>query len=257
MKSKIVVLSFGVFVTTVFLLFQSCRKINLATQLGQDVIPIVDNINTFDTILSVETYNELFTLLNDTVYLLNNDEHFLGKISNDPLFGNTDARLFLQLKPVLYPHTFGRTDSLKIDSIVLVLGYNQTYGDTLQDQTVNVYKLDNNVDFRRDSSYNIRTNSFTYGNLLGSKSFKPRSLKDSVFAFRDTTSHQLRIRLKNSFGQTLLNYDSTNAYRSDSAFRTYFKGFALESSLGNAVMGFDLNSGNTKLAIYYNYPKRQ
>jgi hypothetical protein len=65
----------------------------------------------------------------------------------------------------------------------------------------------------------------------------------------------LRIRLDNSFGQRLLNYDSTNAYKSDSAFNTYFKGFAIQSYSGNAVMGFSLTSSNTKLAIYYNYPK--
>jgi hypothetical protein len=57
-----------------------------------------------------------------------------------------------------------------------------------------------------------------------------------------------------------LNYDSTSgingAYASDSAFKTKFKGFALRSmSSGNAVMGFDLGGTNTKLAIYYRYPK--
>lgn len=71
----------------------------------------------------------------------------------------------------------------------------------------------------------------------------------------------MRIRLDDSFGQRLLSYDSirtsTNgAYASDSAFRSKVKGFALRSmSGGNAVMGFDLGSNNTKLAIYYRYDK--
>ena len=255
MKSKIVVLSFGIVVTAFFLSFQSCRKINLSTQLGQDLIPPVDNITTFDTTLSVEAYNDLFTLLNDTLRLFSNEEHYLGKITNDPLFGETDARLFLELKPGAFPHKFARADSLTIDSIVLVLGYNSTFGDTAQPQTVTAYKIDNTVDFRSDSSYNIRSNNFTYSTLLGFKIFKPQNLKDSVFAFRDTTNNQLRIRLQNNFGQTLLDYDSL-VYKSDSVFRTLLKGFALQStSGGNAVMGFDLNSVNTKLAIYYNYPK--
>jgi hypothetical protein len=47
---------------------------------------------------------------------------------------------------------------------------------------------------------------------------------------------------------------ANNAYSSDSAFKTKFKGFALKStSSGNAVMGFDLSGANTKLAIYYRY----
>jgi hypothetical protein len=59
----------------------------------------------------------------------------------------------------------------------------------------------------------------------------------------------------------LLNYDTTasnghtNAYSSDSTFRANFKGFALESVSGNAIMGFNLSGTNTKLAIYYRYDK--
>ena len=255
MKIRIAALSLGLIITTGVLFFTSCRKINNTTELGQDLIPLVDNINTFDTSIAVEAYNDLFTLLNDTLKLHRTEEHFLGMISNDPLFGTTDARLFLQLKPSIYPYTFQRVDSLSIDSIVIVLGFNSYIGDTSVDQTVNVYQIDNAVDFRWDSSYNIRTNNFTYPNMLGSKTFKPKRLIDSVYAFRDTTNYQLRIRLQNSFGQTLLNYDSSNAYKSDSLFNTYFKGFALQSFSGNGLMGFDLNSPNTKLAIYYNYPK--
>ena len=86
-----------------------------------------------------------------------------------------------------------------------------------------------------------------------------RDRDDSVKAFRDTTTSQLRIRLDNSFGTRLLQYDSTGngAYGGDSLFRTRFKGFAIQSmSSGNAVMGFDLTGVNTKLAIYYKYEKR-
>jgi hypothetical protein len=94
-----------------------------------------------------------------------------------------------------------------------------------------------------------------YASELGNRTFKPLILNDTIYAFRDTTIGQLRIKLDNTFGQRLLNYDSTNAYKTDSAFNTYFKGFAVQSYSGNAVIGFDLNSANTKLAIYYNYPK--
>ncbi|HRO70081.1 MAG TPA: DUF4270 family protein, partial [Chitinophagaceae bacterium] len=42
-----------------------------------------------------------------------------------------------------------------------------------------------------------------------------------------------------------------DAYSSDSVFRTKVKGFAIESTSGNAIMGFKLQGVNTKLAIYY------
>jgi hypothetical protein len=112
---------------------------------------------------------------------------------------------------------------------------------------------------RADTSFLIRKNSdITVGGALGSTTFIPHTLNDSVKAFQDTTKNQLRIKLDNSFGVRLLLYDTAagvnNAYSSDSAFKSKFKGFALKStSGGNAIMGFNLQGVNTKLAIYYKY----
>ena len=53
------------------------------------------------------------------------DDQILGNISNDPLFGKTNAKMFLELKPESYPWSFSEVynkDSLYIDSVVLVLG---------------------------------------------------------------------------------------------------------------------------------------
>lgn len=258
MKNKHLVLALGaVFAGTLILLF-SCRKINEATELGGDLIPPVDNITTFDTTLEVQAFNDTFTLVTDSTLSLPDYEHFLGMISNDPIFGKTNAQIFVELKPSFFgsKYTFiNRPDSLHIDSVVLVLDYVETYGDTTVPQTVNVYEIGGQIgDFRYDTTYRIRQNSIPKAGLLGSRTFEPRVLKDSVKAYLDTTVNQLRIRLSDAFGQRLLNYDTTGttgAYSSDSAFRNSFKGFALESVSGNAIMGFNLGSGKTKLAIYY------
>jgi len=249
------------------IVFSACRKINESTELGGGLIPPVDNINTFDTSLTVQAFQNVFGLANDSQYLAKNELFYLGKISKDlpngdQFFGTTDARLFLELKPPFYKYYFAnKPDSIFIDSVVLVLDYIESYGDTNTAQTVNVYELDqsNNNKFRSDSAYLIRQNSLTYSNLLGSKTFFPRNLKDSVKAYKDTTANQLRIKLSNSFGTRLLGYDSSvnGAYRNDSLFKSKFQGFALQSmGSGNAVMGFDLTGENTKLAIYYKYEKR-
>lgn len=261
MKNRNPALSFIAIVATVAIVFSACKKINESTELGGDLIPPVDNINTFDTSLTVQAFNDTFGLANDTVFLGKNQEFFLGKINSDPFFGKTDARMFLQLLPPFPKYYYANKpwpDSLRIDSVVLVLDYVETYGDTNTAQTVNVYELDQSNDFRSDSLYLIRKNNFTYSTLLGSRTFFPSSLKDSVKAYKDTTVGQLRIRLNNSFGDRLLAYDSsaTGAYLNDSAFKSKFKGFALQSmTSGNAVMGFDLAGANTKLAIYYKYNK--
>ena len=258
MKNRTIALSLLATVAAVAILFSACRKINESTELGGGLIPPVDNINTFETTVNVLAFNDTFGITNDSLRLGKSAEYFLGRINNDPLFGMTEARLYFQLNPTFYKFYFlDRPDSLQIDSVVLVLDYLDTYGDTTIPQTVNVYEMALTNVFRADTNYLVRTNNFTYSTLLGSKTFSPRDLNDSVKAYRDTTANQLRIRLNNSFGTRLLSYDSTGidgAFSSDSSFKTKFKGFALQSmSTGNAVMGFNLTGANTKLAIYYRY----
>lgn len=262
MKNRQLLLLLGVTIASSIIVFSSCRKINDATTLGADLIPVVDNINTFDTTIDVETYNGLFTALTDSQTINGSSEFFLGQINNDPLFGGTDARMYFELKPSVYRYAFevANKDSLFLDSVVLVMDYVETIGDTNTFQTVNVYEMDQSNVFKYDSVYRLNQNNFTHVNQLGSKTFKPSELNDSVKAFMDTTKNQLRIKLDNSFGRRLLDYDSTaginGAYYSDSAFRTKFKGFAIQSmTTGNAIMGFDLTGNNTKLAIYYSYKK--
>jgi len=250
-------------ITSSFVLFflivlASCKKINEATELGSDLIPVVDNINTFADTLAVETYNELFTELNDSTRILNTDIHYLGQMNNDPLFGRTTASIFLELKPSSYKYSFEDHDAITIDSVVLVLNFRDLYGDSTLPQQVVVKEIDQTNDFRRDSLYLINGTPFTTNTrTLGSKTFLPLSLNDSIKGFREQAANQLRIRLDDAFGQELLMYDSTNAYYSDSAFRKHFKGFAIlpQGAGGNAVMGFQLADTNTKLAIYYHYVK--
>jgi hypothetical protein len=249
------------------LLVSSCKHIHDSIELGDDLVPAVDYVNTFDTVISIETYNDSFTignsnhLINDSTRMSKSGIHYVGKITNDPLFGQTDAKLFLELKPPNYKYYFeNHSDSLFIDSVVLVLDYKETFGDTNALQTLRVYELDNVASnlFNADSNYLIRRQGFFYNqNLqLGSKTFAPNILNDSIKAYKDTTKNQLRIKLDNSFGTRLLQYDSSasGAYANDSAFRSKFKGFAIVSEAGgNAIMGFSLTTANTKLALYYRY----
>jgi len=246
--------------------FFSCKKINEATTLGGDIIPGADGVNTFEINLPVEAYNGLFDGITDSISMSGSEDHFLGNISLDPLFGKTNAKIFLELKPSFNSGkwTFSgivNPDSLHLDSVVMVLGWHGTYGDSTLPQRVRVYEMDQSNDFRYDTAYQIREQVFTYSNLLGSKDVIPASLRDSIKAFRDTTANQLRIKLSDAFGNRILKgtgYDSSGAYASDSAFRTYFKGFSLDTdpSFGNALMAFGVNStSDTKLAIYYHYDK--
>lgn len=251
------------FITLSPIVLGSCSKINEATELGANLIPTIDNINTFDTTLDVETFNELFDLKNDSIRSIISDEQFLGYIGNDPLFGKTEASLFLQLKPAVYPFTFPfqKTGSslVRLDSVVLLTAYVETYGDSSALQAVQVYEVAQIDTFKSGNNYLISTNNFPNGTnaISAVKMFAPQDLNDSMTLLtKDKVANQLRIPLSASFGTRLFNYTSTTAYATDSAFNTNFKGFEIRpvNKTGNAVIGIDLlNTNNTKLAFYYRY----
>jgi len=69
---------------------QSCTRVS-STDIGSGLIPAVDGVNTFDTTFSVitDSYEDL-----DTVRVYKSDNHVLGAITNDPLFGKTTGKLF-------------------------------------------------------------------------------------------------------------------------------------------------------------------
>ena len=255
-----IVFTIGLSLSFFILFLASCRRINQSTELGNDLIPPIDNINTFDTTLIALAFNDSIRFADDSIRMGEGGEHFLGLINNDPFFGRTDARIFAQIKPSgfgLYP--FARRDSVKIDSLVLVLDYIETWGDSNVPQAVRVYEITSSH-FSDDTIYLIREEPVAYSQILSENSagqvIFPRDLNDSVKAFRDTSVNQLRLRLDTNLARRFFNYDTINAYKSDSLFNVNFRGFAIRSeNNGNAIMGFNLQGANTKLAFYYRHPK--
>jgi hypothetical protein len=249
-----------VFVALIVFL-SACRKINDYTEVGGGLIPPVDNINTFDTTIAVQIYNDTFSLASDSETITTADEHFLGLINNDPIFGKTDARIFFELKTPYYGlYPFARKDSVVFDSLVLVLSYVETYGDSTIPQLFKVYEIAG-PEFDYDSTYLVRKENFSYNtanplNEIPYRFITPSTLNDSIRVFRDTSANQVRIRLDTNLARRLLNYDTTTGYKNDSIFKSLFKGFAVRSeSGGNAVIGLNMRSTDTKLAFYYRAPK--
>jgi hypothetical protein len=240
-------------VTGVLILFffgYGCTKID-TTNLGQGLIPGVDNIHTFDTTLTVIANNFDGASICDSVF--RTDLHALGIISDDPLFGSTNASIYMELKPGAYPFRFPPSDpgTLSIDSVVLVLSYARTYGDTNGLQKVEVYPLMNN--FVVGTNYTT-CNTFNYdqNTLLGERFYYPKELGDSIHGFKENAAHQLRIPMSPALIQRFIT-DSASIFVSDSTFRNYFKGFAIVPGVatgGRALNYFNLSSTDTRLAIY-------
>jgi hypothetical protein len=245
--------------TCILIGFGSCKKINEATTLGGDLIPPIDNINTFEAILSAETYNRTF--LNDSSVISFVDDVAIGHISADPVFGKTTADAYFSIGRPNSGYPFvGERDSITIDSVILSLAYMGFYGDTNSTLSYSIREIAQNSDFKEDTFFSFTRTPFETAGQLGSKNFTIKSLRDTLtVAFpRDTVriNNVLRIPLDNSLGVRLKNYDTTgqnNAYTTDSAFKSKFKGLALLSSevSGNALAYFNVQDRNTRVTVYY------
>lgn len=263
MKSQISALSIGTVFLSSLIVFLSCKKINQATELGDKLVPAADNVHSFEVALSSITSNVLF---NDTTPVLYGDPVALGDI-DDPEFGHTHANADFTITPSAFgAYPFKNTDSLAIDSVVLSLSYVDAFGDTTNNgiQTVHVFEIAQNSGFNDTTLYRYTdpaSDFATTGPELGSATFAIKNLDDTITLIRgsDTSqvSHVLRIRLDNSFGDRLAQYDTTNGYKNDSLFRNLFAGFAIKADVsGNALSYFNLfDITYTKLTVYFRYGK--
>jgi hypothetical protein len=254
-------------------IFNSCKRINEATDLGDGLIPAVDNINTFESFLTAETDNVLVTDSSKLTYV---DDVAIGAITNDLDFGQTQANAYFNISPQSFgAYPFYNYDSVLagggLDSVVLSLSYVTSYGDTNSTLNVRVFEMDPTTTFQDTAAgfgiYPVSVPDFpTTGSELGSKSFTLSSLNDSlklVHKRTDTirTANVLRIKLNNGAGATYANklLQDTNttsplwSYKNFSNFYNMFKGLAVKADMqGNALGYFALaDRSKTALTFYY------
>lgn len=258
MKSKITASASAFFAVILFI--SSCNKID-TTNLGSDLIPAVDNITTFDTILSVFTDNKIFA--NDSTRMFYNEYHPLGIITNDIEFGKTTATLYSSFTPPAYrtyPFTANRSTVI-IDSVVLSLGVVNIFGDTNAIQQLEVREINRFAAFT-DSAYRLDNPDFPVdAQLIGSGIVNYRTVKDTV-VYRNgkdtiTSSKQLRLRLDTAWARRFVNYDTVvdAAYYNDTSFKKYFKGLQVVATEGsanpNALAYINLDDADRSRITFY------
>ncbi len=253
-----------------------CTKID-TTNIGRDLIPVVDNVNTFADSLEIVGTQGIFP--EDSVLrVARTDLHVLGTVSNDPLFGRTKSDLYLQLKPSFFPYYYGIIgDTIAdviapavdargsgFDSAVLCLSVNSFFGDTTVPQTFRVYVLDRNVSNFKDSAYrlNFLPDQTAGEQLIGTASFLPNAVKGFTYLpgrAKDSVRNQIRIRLDNSFLASLIGpgRDTSAAangqFRTDSLFKANLPGFVIKAdgAQGNGLFYVNLDDKATRLEIHY------
>ena len=248
---RIVIFGIGLIV-----FFSGCTRIS-STDIGGGLIPDIDGVTTKDTLIDVITDSFDDT---DTTRIYRGDNHLVGAITNDPIFGKTIASMFFEMKPPSYPYFIpGNKDSLKIDSAVLILSYKGAYGDSTMPLRLTVSEISQSTQLNSAITYPSNYPNVNPVNA-GASLAQPvtvdiRRLGDSVKNRYENAKNQIRIRLLDNVAKRFLkDYDSSNAYRSDSIFRTYFAGFAVRANAAapaNALLKINLSDTNSKVAFYY------
>lgn len=255
--------SFQAFFLVIVLLLAACTKLD-TTDLGLDLIPEVDNINTFADTIDISSAQFVF---NDSTKLSSTDLHVLGNIDNDPLAGSTRANIYVQLKPLSYPYYFGsKGDTINnslapgtgFDSVVLCLSYKGFWGDSTAPLGLDVYKVNSNNGLW-DSVFKAKDINYEpdVSDLLGSRQIDVRAL-GGYFKYankRDSAKGQIRIRLTGmeSGSNNLFTRDTltNNSFRSDSLYKLFNNGFGIKASSGKGLMYISLIDTSTKLEIHY------
>lgn len=237
-----------VLLSTIF----SCKK--KKSTIGQNSISSSEIINgiVIDT-FSLTTYSEYA----DSVITSTGSTGLLGSY-NDPDFGTVDAAIYTQLRLSSNSPNFGDINSIKIDSLILGLKYEGSYG-SLDAQTFEVYELTDTMSLD------------TYYYSFSEKSISSQNLVDPSFStitpdpvsniYIDTTETeaQLRLKLDTTLAKNLITEainNSTN-FSSNELFSSYFKGLkinvnnAAQSEGDGAILYFALNDPESKMTIYY------
>ena len=241
----------------IFLVNSSCTKLD-TTSLGSDLIPAVDNINTFADTLSIDAFQGFF---DDTTKVNNSEAHALGTISNDPLFGTTRASVYLQFKPSFFPYYLGNaTDTIVgIDSMFVTLSYLGSYGDTVTPQQIQVQQIfDSNFKKNPAELRSVKYAPAMLGPVLGSTTVIAQDLKNRVkFGHKkDSVINQIRIPITNQdFISKFTDFDTAfNApYHDTTSFRNVFNGFAVTpmGNSGNGLIYVSVADAKTRIEVHY------
>jgi hypothetical protein len=242
------------------LIIAGCTKLD-TTDIGSDLLPAVDNVNTFDTVLEIKTTQPPPVL--DTTKVANTDDHVVGKISNDPLFGTTTASIYAQFKPTFYPYYYGNANDTIIgfDSVILCLSYKGFWGDSItQPLNLQVRQVSLTAGGTWDSVYYSKDINFApavFGPVLGSTQVNFNTLGNTIVYRngKDSVKNQIRINLSSSaFASALYTLDSTgnHAFRSDSLYKALFdNGLAITASTGNGLLYTNLTDSSSKLEVHF------
>lgn len=237
--------SVGIAMSALLLLFCSCTEVN--DSLGSNLVPPGQQMEV-DFASFTEGFATYLTL-SDSVATSSLDYGYIGKMTNEG-YGTTRAATLVEYAYAMHTDTVTYEDRTSVpDSLVIICNMKAVAGDTLKEQTFDIYRLKERI--QRDSTY---YNSIDYREMLAAE--------EPLFTFRysgkPTTEEgaydTLYLKMANEarakeFMQELWDADEA-LYENDSLFMEQFKGLCIapaESSPEDAsIYGINLQFDSTE-----------
>lgn len=235
------------------LIFSALAIIGLACsktteKIGNGLLPENDHMTAlFTDTIEIVCHSEII----DSMATKNLNTLLLGSMV-DPIMGRTNAGFVTQLHLSAPNQHFG--ENPVVDSVILQLGISGFYGDTTTMQTVHVYELADslsvNEDYYQLSDTDVKPIDLANGYQY---TFQPYTIGQIVGT--DTLSNAvIRIPLDNSFGEQLMNAD-TSYYSSADQFKEFLYGLKVCCESVSQDGGFcyiaPLLNDVTVLQLYY------
>ena len=222
--------------------------------LGLSVQPAEDQLSL--TVVDTSTITG-HTVDEDSIRTNSLTYNLLGSYT-DPEFGFVSASTITQVRLAAFLDS-GDVDlnNLAVDSVVLAMKYTGDYYGTLDLQRFRVYEV--TEDLFTDTSYYSNSPIMTSTSDMiaaGNQIQVPDPVSD-VIVGGDTLLAQLRLRLDNTWGETVLNQSANGTLNNQDLWLNYFKGiqvFAdnnIPPSEYGGIFTFDMDDGNSKITIYY------
>ncbi|MCB0514436.1 MAG: DUF4270 family protein [Chitinophagales bacterium] len=234
--------------------FFSCNE---PSEIGADLIDD-EAAAQFQTLFTDTLQMNIKMVVPDSVKTQGGDIFLLGRMEQAS-FGTSKASIYGRLSLPLNDINLGT--SPQIDSAVLILRYSTSqsiYGDSSAVQNLEVYTIEDDL-YNEDSiTYYANTAFQLSANAVGSLQNFYFNDEDSLLVEGDTVPEvpQLRIRLNNSFGQTLLDkaQGTDSIFYDNDKLHEYLKGLYISvdnSQSGAAIASFNLTNGTSRLKLYY------
>jgi len=201
--------------------------------LGLDVHPSSEIITFGDTTSFLWQISETYS--GDSIQTDEPSSLILGEITEDPIFGYSSSAFCSQI--LLSNNNTELGSNPIIDSVILSYSYNDYYGELVEFNSIDIYSLEE--DIYRDSIY------------YSSSDFIYNANQNWVVDYKlNQENNSLRIKLKNEFGQEILNLGNAGIV-DNQVFLQSFKGIKVSAQSENTMLYLNANGVNTHLKLYY------